>query len=412
MKPGRAIVVGGSLGGLFAANLLRQAGWAVDVFEGVGKDLASRGAGIATHRELLAVTERLGITIDESIGIHVRSKVCWGRDGKIEHQVAADRIMSAWVRFYRPLRELLPPGHYHFGVAATGFEQDSDGVTAVFADGSRVRGDLLVAADGIRSTIRSQLMPEVQPRYAGYVAWRAQVEENAIPPELHRQIFDHQNFCLPEGEMMIAHPMPGSDDDVRPGRRRFNFVWYHPVGGEDGLRDLCTDATGKCHGTTIPHPLIRPEVLADIRAVAHRVLAPQIAQAFDLSPQLFFQAINDMESPRLVHGRVVLLGDAAFVARPHVGMGVAKAALDAQCLADSLVEAGHDLEGALPRYDAARRLFGSRAVARARWLGRHLEAQNKPRALRKPDELSQSPAEVMQEVGKQISEIPELAAAA
>jgi 2-polyprenyl-6-methoxyphenol hydroxylase-like FAD-dependent oxidoreductase len=409
MSARRALVVGGSLGGLFTANLLRSIGWTVDVFEGVGKDLASRGAGIATHAELMAVTRRLGITVDETIGIAVTSKICLDREGRVVHRVPADRIMSSWARFYHPLRELFPSAHYHHGVAATGVEQDADGVTLRLADGSRVRGDLLVAADGVRSTIRQCLLPQVQPRYAGYVAWRAQLPEAMVPRDVYDDIWAHQVFCLPEGEMMLSHPMPGADDDVRPGHRRYNFVWYHPVDGERGLPDLCTDASGRCHGTSIPHPLIRPEVVDAIRRTAHELLAPQIARTFALAPQCFFQAITDLESPRLHFGRIVLLGDAAFVARPHVGMGVAKAALDAQCLADELLAAGHDLEVALPRYEAARLEFGRRAVARARWLGAHLEAQNTPRALRREADLHQDPKVVMVEVGKQIREIPELA---
>lgn len=411
MNGRRAIVIGGSLGGLFTANMLRKIGWEVDVFESVGRELASRGAGIATHRELIAVTQRLGVVIDESIGIRVRTKVSLDRYGRIEHSVPADRIMSSWARFFRPLRAMIPEANYHFGVAATGVEQDADGVTAVFSDGSRLKADLLIAADGIRSTVRSQMMPSIQPRYAGYVAWRGQVDEREIPPDLHREIFHDQVFCVPEGEMMIAHPMPGNDDDVRPAHRRYNFVWYHPVDEIQGLPDLCTDETGRCHGSSIPHPLIRPDVLADIRAVAHERLAPQIALAFDLSPRLFFQAIFDLESPSLVEGRIALVGDAAFVARPHVGMGVAKAALDAQCLADELA-ADDDLDAALHRYEASRRVFGARAVARGRWLGAHLEAQLKPRDQRTEAELHQRAEDVLREVGKQISEVPELADAA
>ena len=85
--------------------------------------------------------------------------------------------------------------------------------------------------------------------------------------------------------------------------------------------------------------------------------------------QPLLQAVFDLESPQLVFGRVVVLGDAAFVARQHVVAGVTKAALDAQCLADSLAAAGNDLERALAHYDAERRQFGRSLVARARHLG-------------------------------------------
>ena len=166
------------------------------------------------------------------------------------------------------------------------------------------------------------------------------------------------------------------------------------------LRALCTDATGHYHRLGIPPPLIRPEAIRDIRAVARNVLAPQIAEVMELTPQLFFQAIYDLEVPRMSQGRVALLGDAAFVARPHVGVGVTKAALDAECLADELQAAADDIDGALAQYDARQRVFGKRVVERARRLGAHLEAQvAKPRELRTAEELYQDPEVVMREIG-------------
>ena len=129
-------------------------------------------------------------------------------------------------------------------------------------------------------------MPEVEPRYAGYVAWRGVLDESAMRPGLHAEIFERYVFCLPEGEMVIAYPVPGPHNDLRPGRRSYNLVWYHPV-DEAELRALCTDATGHYHRLGIPPPLIRPEAIRDIRAVAHNVLAPQIAEVMELTPQLF-----------------------------------------------------------------------------------------------------------------------------
>jgi 2-polyprenyl-6-methoxyphenol hydroxylase-like FAD-dependent oxidoreductase len=89
--------------------------------------------------------------------------------------------------------------------------------------------------------------------------------------------------------------------------------------------------------------------------------------------QPILQPIFDLEAPRLVFGRVVLLGDAAFVARPHVATGVTKAALDAQGLADAL--AGNaNLNAALARYDHERRQFGAWLVARGSHIGAFLTA--------------------------------------
>ena len=85
----------------------------------------------------------------------------------------------------------------------------------------------------------------------------------------------------------------------------------------------------------------------------------------------FIQAIYDLESPRVVFGRVLLIGDAAFVARPHAGMGATKAALDALTLVGALAAA--DPDAALSEWDQRRRRYGRALVERARWLGAYLE---------------------------------------
>lgn len=281
--------------------------------------------------------------------------------------------MSSWSRFYRPLRGALPEDCYRPGKSLVRVEQDGNGVTAIFADGSREEGDLLVGADGIRSTVREQYLPEAQPAYAGYVAWRAVAEEAELPASF-RPIFDCYSFCLPEGEMVLSYPVPGRDGETRPGRRGYNVVWYRPVDFATSLPRLCTDASGRCHGVSIPPPLIRPEVVAEVKAVARAQLAPAIAEIVLRTAQPFFQAIFDLETPRLVFGRVVLLGDAAFVARPHVGAGVTKAAVDAAGLADALA-AETDLDAALARYERLQRNLGAAIVARGRRLGAYLEGR-------------------------------------
>ena len=407
-KQQRALIIGGSLGGLFAANLLRSIGWHVEVFERVADDLATRGAGIGTHHELFALMRRLGVAIDSSIGVEVHERICLDSDGSVLHKVALSQMMTAWARIYQPLKDMLPAPQYHFGKNLERIEEDANGVTAVFSDGTTSRGDLLIAADGIRSAVRAQILPQAEPRYAGYIAWRGVVDESAVSPATHAAIFERYAFGLPVGEMMLAYPVPGRDNDVRPGHRGYNFVWYRPVDFNTKLPRLATDASGHCHGVSIPPPLIMPEVVAEMRAEAKALLAPQIYEIVERTPQPFFQAIFDLESPRMAIGRVALLGDAAFVARPHVGMGVTKAALDAQCLAQSIAAVPGDLPAALARYDAERRLFGTRVVARSRRLGAYIEAQLKPPELRTAEECDQRPEVVLREIGANLANISEL----
>jgi 2-polyprenyl-6-methoxyphenol hydroxylase-like FAD-dependent oxidoreductase len=147
-----AIIIGGSLGGLFAANLLHRAGWDVHVYERVAQELEGRGAGIVTHPELMEALEHAGVTVDDTIGVTVQERVTLARDGSVAGRRAMPQVLTAWSRLYSVLRSALPDENYHNGMQLASFTQDDSGVTASFANGERHRADLLVAADGIRST--------------------------------------------------------------------------------------------------------------------------------------------------------------------------------------------------------------------------------------------------------------------
>lgn len=375
-KDRTAIVIGGSLGGLAAANLLLRAGWDVHVYERVAEELEGRGAGIVTHPELLEGLRRAGVAVDSSLGIEVQERVTLARDGSTAGRRPQPQLLTAWSRLYGALREVLPSERYHNARSLSDFEQDEDGVTASFADGSRARAALLVAADGVRSTVRRNLLPGVAPQYAGYVAWRGLVDESVLSHRALADVFPYFAFGLPPQEQMVAYPVAGRGNRVGTGQRRYNFVWYRPADPGGVLRELLTDDTGKLWPDGIPPPLIRPRVLEQVRAAAHDVLAPQFAEIVEKTEQLFFQPIADLESPRMVSGRVALLGDAAFVARPHCGMGVTKAIGDAVSLVENL-EARPDMDEALDGYETERLAFGRFIVAHARSLGAYMQAQLK-----------------------------------
>jgi 2-polyprenyl-6-methoxyphenol hydroxylase-like FAD-dependent oxidoreductase len=405
----RALVIGGSLGGLIAAHLLRTIGWDAVVFERNDEELASRGVGLGTHPQLIAILRRAGIDFDETMGIKVPKVVCLDRDGKIIVEQPTVRTMSGWARLYRALRDALPEANYRLGKNLRRVEQDGSVVIAHFTDGSREHGDLLVGADGIRSAVREQYAPEAQPIYAGYVAWRAVLDENLVPPDIHREIFDLYTFCLPEGEQLLAYPVPGRDNDTAVGRRAYNIVWYRPTDPQT-LADLCTDASGRNHAAGIPPPLIRPDVIARVKADARALVAPQLAEIFARAAP-FFQPIYDLESSRLVFGRAALLGDAAFVVRPHVGAGTTKAAIDAATLADALRDAGSDLDSGLARYQRSQLPFGREMVALAQEQGAYLSAQLKPREERRGPELDRDIDDVLRAHGTRSDQVRDIVTA-
>ncbi|MET4118372.1 2-polyprenyl-6-methoxyphenol hydroxylase-like FAD-dependent oxidoreductase [Bradyrhizobium sp. JR1.5] len=368
MSKPRALVIGGSLSGLLTANLLRSIGWHADIFERTRGDLAGRGAGLGAQADLFMVLRQIGIPIDRSMWTEVRSHVCLAPSGESICQLPVREVTTAWDRVYQSLKETFSTGSYHGGITLIRSEQNERSVVALFEKGARVEADLLIGADGIRSTVRRQYVPEVTPRYAGYVAWRGIVEENSISPQWRSSTHKDMVFCLPDGE--LAFSIPIADRDVGGGRRCM-FVWFRPADFASTLREWCTDPTGYCHGDSIPPPLIREEVVAELKLTARRLLPPQLAELVASNQQPILSAIFDLETTCMTFGRVVLVGDAAFVARPHVGTSVTKAAQDAWALADELAKG--DVGGALDAYERRRKQAGRELVARGRLLGKYLE---------------------------------------
>ena len=368
---GRALVIGGSMSGLLAGLLLRRHGWDVEVFERVESELSGRGAGIVAQPELIETLRRLGID-PTGLGVEITTRKILDASGRLAGELPCPQVLTAWERVYRALRDAFPPQRYHRGRGVTRFEQSERSVIAQFSDGGTAEVDLLVGADGLRSTIRQQCLPELAPLYAGYVAWRALIPEQAFAPAIHRELFEYMTFCLPPGEQCLGYPVAGPDDDLRPGHRRFNVVWYRPADESTELQQLLTDAHGTTHTISIPPPLIRPEGIAAMRAAAERLLPPQFREIVRLIDEPILQPIYDLETPRMAFGRVAIIGDAAFVARPHVAAGVAKAADDAAALASALDES--EVAPALLRFEAARLPVGRRIIERARHLGAYLQA--------------------------------------
>ena len=368
----RAVIVGGSMSGLFAGLMLRAAGWSVDIYEKVEGELSGRGAGIVAQPEILAALQGLSLSTDE-LGVPVEKRRMFDATGRMTLETDCPQVMTSWERVYRVLRDAFPPAHYHRGCSLQTVQQDDRGVTAVLSDGERVTGDVLLGADGIRSTVRGLYAPESQPLYAGYVAWRALIAESTMPPDVHRDIFPVMAFCLPPGEQMLGYPVAGPDDDVRPGHRRYNMIWYRPADERSELVSLLTDEKGIEHSMSIPPPLISRASIAAMREAAARLLAPQFVRAVALVDQPILQPIFDLVSDEIAFGRIALVGDAAFVARPHVGGGVAKAAGDAAALVAALAST-QDVVSALTQYQAERLPEGRRMVQRARHLGAYLQA--------------------------------------
>jgi 2-polyprenyl-6-methoxyphenol hydroxylase-like FAD-dependent oxidoreductase len=367
----RALVIGGSMSGLLAAIMLRRRGFTVDVFERVESELSGRGAGIVAQAELIARLDALGLDTRD-LGVPAHTRKLLDIEGRTVLTTQCPQVLTAWERVYRVLRDAFPAEHYHRGRGLAHFEQNGASVGAHFADGSTAEGDVLIGADGLRSTVRGQCLPDAIPLYAGYCAWRALLPEDAIPPAIHRELFEAMTFCLPPGEQCLFYPVAGPNGDLRPGHRRCNVVWYRPADETRELPWLLTDDSGVTHSISIPPPLIRREAVAAMRAAAERLLPPQFRAIVRLIDEPILQPIYDLASPQLAFRRAAIVGDAAFVARPHVAAGVSKAADDAAALAAALD--GNDVAAGLRRFEAERLPEGNKIIERARHLGAYLQA--------------------------------------
>jgi len=333
--------------------------------------LSGRGAGIMTHPEMRAALGEIGIDCSNDFGIPVERRLVLDAAGNPIAQRRCPQTATSWNRLFELLSAEFGASHYHLGKDLMHVSQSEDEVEARFVDGTTYQGSLLVGADGFRSAVRGQVLAQVEPRYAGYVAWRGLADEREVVPVLGQTLFDAFLFCLPPGEQFLGYPVAGPNNDLRPQHKSWNVVWYRPAGEGSELGELLTDATGFKHELSIPPPAIRPAVIASMREAARRLLPPQLAGAMERVEQPFLQPIYDLESPTMACGRVALIGDAAFLIRPHVGGGIAKAAADAAVLAAAL-DGEPNLAAALAAFAAERVAVAGKFIAQARRLGCYL----------------------------------------
>ena len=357
------------------ANLLARAGHHVTVLEKASGNMDGRGAGIITHSALITGLRSCGMAPGVPLGVDVRERITLDSQGAVLGTLAMPQLLTSWSRLYQILRELLPDTpdvRYRHGVTVREVRQ-LDAQVRVFTNAGEFEADLLIAADGIRSAVRQQLWPHIQPEYAGYVAWRGLCAESSLSRECRDTVFERFGFCLPPGEQLLGYPVAGSGNRTEAGYRAWNFVWYRPAAAGARLTELMTDADGVHHPQGIPPNKVSAREVARMREDARRLAAPVLAEIIEKTTQPFLQPIHDLMSDHIAQGRVALLGDAAFVARPHVGMGVTKAMQDAVALVESLDRHGAT-PAALQAYAQTRFAAGQDAVLRSRRLGAYMQA--------------------------------------
>lgn len=228
-KNNKAIIVGGSLGGLFTGLHLIKNGWDVQIFERASEQLNGRGAGIVTHKELFESLRKVGIEPSGNIGVEVPGRVAFATDGHIIEKLDKPQILTSWGKLFELLISKFPANNYHRGEKFEFYEENERKVTVHFSSGRVEEADLLVAADGIRSAVRSQVEPNSQPVYTGYIAWRGLVSETSLSERARQEMAPYFSFSLPDGEQMLGYPVVGDNNSGSLSQRRYNFVWYRPA---------------------------------------------------------------------------------------------------------------------------------------------------------------------------------------
>ena len=367
----RVAVVGGSLGGLTAALVLRDVGGCdVEVYERSEVPLEGQGAGIVLHPATVRYFTANDAPDVGEISVPVRRLRYLDRGGGTADEQPCSYRFTAYNALYRGLLGCFDEDRYHLGEEVVGFDQDAGGVTVQLAGDRSERCDLLVSADGIQSTGRRLLLPDVTPEYAGYVGWRGTLEEAELTGETFDALRDAITYYVMPGSHALFYLIPGANGAPEPGQRLFNWLWYRNVEEGEELEDLMTDREGARREVSLGPGAVQERHVEELREAARLALPPPLAEVVLKTAAPFVQVVFDVEVPRMAFGRACLIGDAAFALRPHAAAGTAKAAEDAWKLGEAVQRTGGDVAGALEAWEPDQLELGRRVLARARDAGR------------------------------------------
>lgn len=342
----KVLVAGGGIGGLSAAIALLARGFDVEVYE-QAEELREFGAGIQISPNGNRALEALGVFAALhrlSTSADAKEIRLWntGKTWKL-FDLGADAVRKygyPYMTVFRPdlLRVLaaevrrLKPDAVHLAARCAGATQDADGVTLELADGRRVRGDVLVGADGVHSCVRGALFGADEILFTGMVAWRALIPMDVLPARFARSVA--VNWIGPGGHL-VHYPVQGG--------RTMNFVgtlegktWDGPPWRAPATREECAAVFDGWHN--------------DIHTMLQH--APSVTK-WALCGRRFLDTWTS--------GRATLLGDACHPTLPFLAQGAVATIEDAVVLARCL-ERYDDVPSALRRYDEVRRPHAYRMV--------------------------------------------------
>jgi FAD-dependent urate hydroxylase len=333
MHDRKVIIIGAGIGGLAAGIALSQAGFGVGVYDRV-QDLRPVGAGISLWSNGVKVLNRLGLGREMAvIGGPMRHMQYRWMDGTLLNDISLEPLINAVGQAPYPvartaLQAMLRQAYesqsgepVHLGHDCVAIAETADQVTATFANGVQAQGDVLIAANGVRSNLREYVLgAPLLPKYAGYVNWNGLVNASAdLAPE--------NTWMIYVGNHQRASMMPVADD-------RLYFFFDVPLDPMPESTDFRAELTHYFQGWAAP--------------------VQQLIAACDPT-NMSRLAIHDVGPvERLVRGKVALLGDAAHTSCPDLGQGGCQALEDAWVLAECLMVHNLGIEDALGRYEQRR----------------------------------------------------------
>lgn len=352
----RVLISGAGVGGLALAVGLRRAGIDAVVFE--KGPIGKLGSGLNLWANSLRALREIGVEEQVlSVGTEIQRHEFVTNTGKpIASWPTAEmsrRAGGATVGVKRPelqqaLANALEPSVLRVGATCVGFTQDSAGVTLRLADGKEERGDVLVGADGANSPVRAQLLGDGEPRYSGYVGYRAIIDNPPaeFPPGLFRLYYGLHGAWI-----LLYH--------VGRGRLYWLALSKQPAGAHAAGGALKEAVRAR---------------YADFAEPVRKVLDLTPAEAVTRSDM-----VDRDPAPRWGEGRVTLLGDAAHPMTPNQGRGAGQALEDAVVLARSLAQAS-DPAAALRGYEGQRLKRTAKLILDSRSIGERSAWDNPIRA--------------------------------
>jgi 2,6-dihydroxypyridine 3-monooxygenase len=371
-KSRRAVVVGGSIGGLTTALLLRDLGWDVDVFERSTRDDA-RGGGIVLQPDTIRwFTERSTQAL-ESLTTSTGFVQYLGACNHVAHREDAQWSYSSWSALHSALLRDFGAERYRRGHRAVAVAQDASTATVEFDNGSFATGDLVVFADGVNSVGRQYISPNTPVRYSGYIGWRGLVSERLLSSEARAVLEDSVTYALMPGSHIVMYPVPSPVKDGR-SERLMNFVWYRNVPAGRWLDQFVGGTSGGV--LSLPPDQVPRIEVERMQTEAARDLPPAAAEVVLRCDAPYVQVVSDIRAARMVRGRVAILGDAACAARPHAAAGTAKAAADAWNLAAAIEKTGGSLDQALQVWEPVQLALSAQLESRVKAMGERSQFDN------------------------------------